>query len=284
MEHSKFHQTAWENVLQWEKNLVEYQGNDFERTYERWLNQAFEALPDYWKDPITQSIDQWIFHIYALFHETSIQNEAKERILSTAKAFNDEIQNFEDLKNLPLSQLNYIADREQSKHRIYSIIQGGLVGTGRTIFSSISIPVTLINNIRVVQLMSYIYGYDLSSPYELMTSLKVFHAATLPKRYQGEAWLSLKNDLLQKEKNSSYFYDGEEQIISKEWIEFGMDELIKLVAIQLFQPKKDGRFPLLSVVMGVQFQYSLSKRVASFAHHYYMYRYLLQHKNKVEKP
>ncbi|MET3697275.1 EcsC family protein [Bacillus oleivorans] len=281
MEHSRFNQAAWENVLQWEKKLLGYEGNDFEKTYERWLYQAFEALPDHWKDPIIHSIDQWIFHIYALFHETSIQNDAKERILATAKAFNEQIQDFEGLKNLPLSQLNYIADREQSKHRLYSIIHGGLAGTGKSVFSSMSIPVTLINNIRVVQLMSYIYGYDLSSPYELMTSIKVFHAATLPKRYQGEAWLSLKRELLEQQ-NSAYFYDGEEQIISKEWIEFGLDELIKLVSIQLFQPKEEGKFPLLSVIFGVQFQYSLSKRVAVFAHKYYVYRYLLEHKNRLD--
>ena len=281
MEHSRFDQTAWDNVRQWEKKLVEYEGNDFEKTYERWLHQAFEALPDNWKDPITQSIDQWIFHIYALFHETSIQTEAKERILATAKAFNDQILDFEDLKKLPLAQLNYIAEREQSKHSIYSMIQGGLTGTGRTVFSSISIPATLINNIRLVQLMSYIYGNDLSSPYELMTSLKVFHAATLPRRYQAEAWLSLKKDL-QHQENSTYFYDGEEQIISKEWIEFGLNELVKLMAIQLFQPKKKEKFPLLGVILGVRFQYSLSRRVASFAHKYYLYRFLLENKRKAE--
>lgn len=277
MKHSTFEIEAHKEIELWEKSL-DYEGNDFEKTYERWLDHAYESLPEQWKENITRSVDQWIFHIYAMFNESSIQKDAKERILATAKAFDERVRTFEDLKVLSLPQLKYIAEQEQSRHSLYSVLQGGLIGTGRTILSTMSIPATLMTNIRVVQLLSYVYGYDLASPYELMTSLKVFHAATLPKRYQGYAWNSLKKDLI-RHNQSSYFYNGDERVITKEWLELAIHELVKLLAIQLFRPKKEGKLPLLSIVIGVNFQYRLSKKVSTFANKYYLYRYLTEQKN-----
>ncbi|WP_345290121.1 EcsC family protein, partial [Streptomyces gulbargensis] len=142
-----------------------------------------------------------------------------------------------------------------------------------------SIPATLITNIRVVQLLSYVYGNDLSSPYELMTSLKVFHAATLPKRYQGQAWEKLKDEL-HLQNGTRYFYNGDEKVITKEWLELGIQELVKILAVQLFQPKKEGKVPFLSMVLGISFQYKMSKKISEFAHKYYLYRYLLEQENK----
>ena len=46
------------------------------------------------------------------------------------------------------------------------------------------LPAITFINLRLVQLIAMSYGYEVNTPKEMMISLKVFHAGTLPKRLQ----------------------------------------------------------------------------------------------------
>ena len=81
-----------------------------------------------------------------------------------------------------------------ARHRLYSFAQGGLAGTGGTLLLGTDIPAMAVINLRVVQLIAMTYGFEVNTPYEMMSSLRVFHTATLPARLQKEGWSILMNE------------------------------------------------------------------------------------------
>ena len=93
------------------------------------------------------------------------------------------LEKIEDLKKLDIDQLQYIAEQQIARHRLYSFAQGGLAGTGGTLLLGTDIPAMAVINLRVVQLIAMTYGFEVNTPYEMMSSLKVFHTATLPPAF-----------------------------------------------------------------------------------------------------
>ena len=91
-------------------------------------------------------------------------------------------------------------------------------------------------NIRIVQLIAMIYGYEVNTPVEMMLALKVFHAGMLPKRLQGVAWEELIEET--KTKEDDYFYTGNEELTNKSWMEQPLKQILKSVAITLFRNKQ----------------------------------------------
>ncbi len=75
-----------------------------------------------------------------------------------------------------------------------------------------------------------------------MTSLKVFHAATLPARLRALAWEELLRDL--KNKGSIISYDGSEQLTDYTWLEGTLKQSMKALAITMFKGKKWSGLPL----------------------------------------
>jgi hypothetical protein len=179
----------------------------------------------------------------------------------------------QDLRNLPVDQLIYLAEQEISKHRMYSFAQGGLTGTGGFLFMAVDIPLIIAINLRIVQLISLIYGYETNSPYGMMTSLKVFHTATLPKSLQGDGWKDLVEDM--DESNDSYFWNEEnERFTDKTWMDLPLKQLLKGMFILVFRRKLVQGIPLIGIGIGAGMNYSITKQVTDFAHYYYQLRYL----------
>jgi hypothetical protein len=133
-------------------------------------------------------------------------------------------------------------------------------------------------NLRVVQLISMTYGFEVNTPYEMMTSLKVFHMATLPQRLQKEGWIALIAEL--DEDVEHYFYDGKEEITDSTWLEQPVQQLLKAMVITFFRKKAIQGIPLVSIAIGAGANYQLTRKVTDVAHKYYQLRYL---KGKEEK-
>jgi hypothetical protein len=263
---------VWNEITEWEQNLFNYEPNDFQLTYEKYLERSFSLLPETVQKQFFSLVDTWLFHLHGMIQGSQLQMDAKERILSSGRVFIPDLENISDLKNLDIHQLQYIAEQHIARHRLYSFAQGGLAGTGSSLLLGMDIPAMAVINLRVVQLIAMTYGYEVNTPFEMMTSLKVFHTGTLPPRIQKEGWGMLKNEL--EEFENPYFYEGNEEITDITWLEQPLQQLFKAIVIAVFRKKMIQGMPLVSMAIGAGANYQLTRKVTDLAHKYYQYRYL----------
>ncbi|XJZ26483.1 EcsC family protein [Bacillota bacterium Lsc_1132] len=259
-------------IREWENQLLRYEPNDFQLTFEKYIDQSFLMLPEKIQEQFFSMVDSWLFHLHAIVQGSQLQAEAKERILSSARIFNPSIEKISDLKLLEINQLQYLAQQQIARHRIYSFAQGGLSGSGSGLLLGMDIPAMAVINLRVVQLIAFSYGFETNTPYEMMASLKIFHAATLPKRMQHAGWMELVEEF--SAEKDSYFYEGREAVTDAKWMEQPLQQMLKALLIFLFRKKDVQGIPMISMAIGAGMNYQLTKKVTDFAHHFYLLRFL----------
>ncbi len=262
------------SLKEWENQLLNHETSDIEHTYNQWLESTMEKLPVDIKEKIQASIDQWLFYIHASIQHTSVQKKSIKRLLNKVRLIYPEIENIPSLKQLPIDVLNVYADEQIQRHQLIGMFQGALAGTGRFLFVSTDILSMIVINVRAIQLIAAAYGFDIQRPFEQMLSLKVFYVATLPKRFQKEAWNDLWNEL---EENDQYYYYGEEDVTGKMFIHFPLRQIIKSLAILTFKNKEKPSF--ISMAIGASSNYYSTKNITEFAQKFYQYRLL---KEKIE--
>jgi hypothetical protein len=270
---TKSEQKVWEDIEQWIHSFHSYEENDLKSLYGKWVDLAFSSIPTKLSDPFFEKLDTWIFHLHSLIQGLQIQNDAKDRIIRSAKVFNGSIYSIHDMKKLTIDQLSYISDQHLSRHKLYSLLQGSITGTGQPIFLSTDFLALMLINLRSIQLTAMTYGYDVQQPFEMMTSLKVFQAGSLPKRLRGIGWEELTMDLDQQQ--SLYFYEGIEKLTDFQWLEEPFKQLLKVFFVAFFQKKSKSGVPYISIAVGAGVNYQFSRKVNEFAEKYYQYRYLL---------
>ncbi|MHC0037363.1 EcsC family protein [Pseudoneobacillus sp. C159] len=271
-------QRVREKLTEWETKLLGYQPNDFELTYEKYLERAFSLLPDDIQTQFFALLDNWLFHLHAIIQGTQFQADAKERILTAGRVFDPQIETITDMRKLEIDQLNYIVGQQVARHRFYSFAQGALAGTGGTILLSSDLPAMAVINLRAVQLIAMSYGFEVNTPFEMMSSLKVFHIATLPNRLQIQGWEELKNELSDAH---DYLFEGNEKLTDVSWFEQPIKQLLKAIAIMTFRKKYLQGIPLISMSIGAGSNYFLTRKVTEFAQNYYQMRYLQNKHNEI---
>ncbi|KIL77775.1 EcsC family protein [Bacillus badius] len=263
---------VWDEIMAWEQSLAEYEGNDFQYTYSKWLNTALSTIPEETLSAFFGQLDNVLFQMHSLLQGSQFQNEAKERILTSARIFREDIAALDDLKKLTIDQIRYLSSQQSSRHRFYSLLQGGITGTGGALTLSTDFAAMAVLNLRAIQMTAMTYGYDPQLPFEMMASLKVFHAAALPDRLKADGWQELLIEL--EERDHPYFYNEVDQLTDLTWMERPVTQLGKLLAITLFKNQKMANLPLISVAIGAGVNYRLTKRMIDFAERYYQYRWL----------
>lgn len=269
---------VYQDIASWERTLFEYIPSDIERTIDKWVEASFNKLDENIKEQFFKNLDQWLFHLHAFIQGSDSQIQAKEHLLKSARVLDESIKKISDMKRLTIDQLSYLADQQIAKYRIYSLMQGGLAGTGG-ILLGVDIPAIIVLNLRAVQNIALVYGYDVNIPYEMMTSLKVFHAATLPKRMRAEGWSKLLEEAQQFDEQLYYFYEKDEQLTNESWLEQPLIQIMKSIVIMMFRKKLIQGLPLIGMAVGAGMNYRLSRQVTEFANRYYQMRYLID-KNK----
>ncbi len=264
--------TVLNDIREWERKLLSYEPNDFQLTYEKYLERSFSLLPETVQRQFFSIIDTWLFHLHSIIQGSQFQMDAKERIMQSGRIFQKEINQLSDMQELTIDQLQYIAEQQIARHRFYSLAQGGLAGTGGSLLLGSDIPAMAVLNLRVVQLIAMTYGFEINTPYEMMTSLKVFHTGTLPPRMQKEGWSLLMEELTVDQ--HYYFYKGKEEMTDITWIEQPFQQLLKAMVITLFRKRMVKGIPLVSMAIGAGANYQLTRKVTDLAHKYYQFRYL----------
>ena len=79
-------------IQEWEKNLLNYEANDLQLMYEKYLERSFSLLPDKVQKQFFSVVDSWLFHLHGMIQGSQIQMDAKERILSAGRVFNKDIR------------------------------------------------------------------------------------------------------------------------------------------------------------------------------------------------
>lgn len=264
-------QKVLDELHAWESKLYSYEPNDIELAYDRYLERSFNLLPDEVQERFFSLFDSWLFHLHSLIQGAQLQMDAKERILAAGRVFNPELDSIQDLRQLPVEQLEFIAGQQIARHRMYSLVQGGMSGSGGNLVLGADMPAMAVINLRVVQLIAMTYGFEVNTPFEMMVALKVFHTATMPSRMQSSGWNDLRNELEQAE--DYYFYQGNDDLTDVTWLEQPIKQLFKGMAILLFRKKHIQGMPLISMAIGAGANYQLTRRVTEFAHKYYQMRY-----------
>ncbi|MGM9924622.1 MAG: EcsC family protein [Bacillus sp. (in: firmicutes)] len=262
----------YEEVKMWEEKLYSYETTDFEVLYDKALQSSFALIPEEIQAEFFTTLDNMLFHLHAMIQGAQFQMDARDRILSIARIFHDDIEEITDMKYLTADQLKYIAQQQIARHRLYSFAQGGISGMGGAVLITSDLPAITIINLRLVQLIAMSYGYEVNTPKEMMISLKVFHTGTLPERMQKHGFEELIDCIQHSEQ--SYFFDGSDEITDVSWFEQPVKQIMKYLAISMFRKKKIQGLPLMSMMIGAGSNYSLTRRVSEFAHNFYQYRYL----------
>jgi hypothetical protein len=269
---TKRDELALKEIGEWVEELEAYTPHELQLTYSQWLEHTISIIPDDLRLSYINKLDEWLFHFSSWLQDSSVQQTSKKQILTSARAFYGDIDQIEDMKCLTIDQLNYLAEQTLAKQRLYSFIQGGLTGTGSSFFVSLDMPALMLMNLRTVQLTAMSYGYEINSPFELMLSLKVFHAASLPKQWQGEGWHYLVKELDIHEQ--SFFYEGNESVLDETWFEKNMNQLLKTILLLGMKKSISKKSPLVSIFFGGILNYQFTRRTAEYAKRFYQYRYL----------
>ncbi|WP_458412224.1 EcsC family protein [Schinkia sp. CFF1] len=278
MEWTEREQRVYKKIVKWEQSLFEYIPTDIERTFDKWLEIGFDKLDPAVKEQFFKSLDNWLFHLHAFMQGSDSQMMAQDRLLKAARLLDEDVDQVSDMKRLTIDQLGFFADQQMAKYRIYSLTQGGLAGTGGALLG-VDIPAMIMINLRAVQNIANVYGYDVNIPYEMMTSLKVFHAATLPKRMRAAGWSKLIEEAQQFNDKFYYLYEKDEELTNETWLEQPLVQILKSMVIMMLRKKVIQGLPLIGMAFGAGMNYKLSRQVTEFAHHYYQMRYLIEKNN-----
>lgn len=262
-------------LKEWEISLSEYIPNDLELVYDKYIERTFSLLPEEVQEQFFSKFDNWLFHLHSFIQGSHLQTDAKDRILSAGRIFNPEMDSIEEMRYLSIEQIQYIAEQQIARHRLYSFVQGGMTGSGGNLVLGADIPALAVINLRAVQLIAMSYGFEVNTPFEMMTALKVFHVAMMPKRMQASGWNELMEELKQTEDEDLYFYHGKEELTDITWVEQPIKQLMKAVCILMFRKRRIQGVPIISMVIGAGANYQLTRKVTDFAHKYYQMRYFV---------
>ncbi|GAE30095.1 EcsC family protein [Halalkalibacter hemicellulosilyticus] len=263
----------WDELEQWERRYFEREQSDLGILYNQWQEKWLKSLNQKRKRQVLSLLDNCLVHLQAgLLHSRSFE-ETKKRVYTHARIFHPSISSAEALRQLSIEQANYLADQLMAKQRLLSVGQGGVTGLGGLFFLAADLPALMAIQLRSLQQLAFVYGYDCHHPMEQMVMLKLYHLATLPKKYQKSEWDKLLEESLAHQQ--AIFYEGDDSIIQEEWLQRFTPQLAKSFLITILRRKTVQFVPLFGVVVGAGMNYALTKQVIEVGQHFYLKRRLL---------
>ncbi|GAK12931.1 EcsC family protein [Geomicrobium sp. JCM 19039] len=260
-------------ISDWER-LYFQQSSSAATTSEPWVLDTKKRLPERYEKRLIDLLDRFVFYTQTLILNSNTQHDTEQRMLTTARVFDDRVQEIADLKHLRYEQNRFLLEQSTAKQRLISFGQGGLTGLGGPMLLAADLPLMLAINLRTVQLSAMSFGYDLRHPAEMMIALKAFHTATLPRKLQRAAWIELQHEKERLATSFPVFYDGKEEVITAEWLQQPLRQIGKLALITMLRKKMVQGIPVAGIFLGAMSNYQFSRQVSDISAHYYEKRYL----------
>ncbi|MFC0473253.1 EcsC family protein [Halalkalibacter kiskunsagensis] len=267
--------SRWNEIKQWEESFFISDSTDIMSTYSRFSERAFDQLGQKRKQKWLAIMDACLLHLQGWLQHTRSYEETKRRVIAHARMFDPNITTIDDLQSLPLEQLDYLAEQLMAKQRLLALGQGGLTGMGGAFLLLSDLPALAVIQLRSLQHLALVYGYDVRRPVELMNMLKLFHVATIPKSYQAQEWDKLIREVEEQDREH-VFYQGDDSIITDSIFEQLTKQLVKSFVLTMLRKKVIQGIPLIGMAVGAGMNYRFSQSVIEVGQHFYQKRRILE--------
>ena len=154
----------WSEINERMNEKRQNSSNRFEQMFKKSTSYISQKIPHAYSDALKDFLSTAFFHSQSLLQTSKHFHEKKNDILRRAQILRSDITKINDLRNLPIRQLNFLADQEISKALIISSVQGGMSGTSSKLAMFCDLPALLLVNLKTVQEIAMCYGYDVSIP------------------------------------------------------------------------------------------------------------------------
>ncbi|SDI78286.1 EcsC family protein [Natribacillus halophilus] len=264
-------QQRLEAIQEWENRYFE--GSNAEAwAMQKWQTEALARMPEKWHEKLLDGVDRFLFYTQSMILNSNVQRETEERVLVTARVFQDDINGINDVRKLRVEENQFILSQLMAKQRLLAFGQGGVTGFAGPFLLASDMPLLMAINLRTVQLSALAFGYDLRHPAEMMIALKVFQVGSSPYFMQYPGWKELETET---ENIVGEFYNGQERVIDEKWLQQPLRQVGKLAMIAMLRKRLIQGVPLVGVAYGAYSNYRLTRQVSEIASAYYEKRYLL---------
>ncbi|OES44141.1 EcsC family protein [Domibacillus iocasae] len=264
----------WNQLMDWEQQLVSSRGNETEENDA--LDRITAFMTDDMQDRFFMQVDQSIEWIHSFLQKEMLQTEVRGRILLTARIFRDDIETVEQLRSLTIDQLHYISRQQASRNHAAAAVQGAITGTGSLVPIAADLLSMTAIGLHAIQTNTLSYGFDPSHPIEKENILHLFHVSLLPDHLKADGWAQLITEV---EEGIASISDGS-WAMDKTMLQEPLRHALKLAAVRTLRHQTISGVPLISMAIGAGANYRAVKQMTTFAERYYQYRYLHEKKNR----
>jgi EcsC protein family len=269
----------WIEINEWIEKNRQCNSNKYAQMYKKASTYFLQKIPQAYLSAFNDFFSTAFFHSQSLIQTSKQFQDKKTDILNRAQILRSDIKTISHLRQLPIRQLNFLAEQEISKALIVSSVQGGVSGTSSKFALISDLPALLLINLKTVQEIALCYGYDVSIPMEMECCLKVLQSATLPSPEKYEAWRTIMNDIL-KHEDEDVFAKWESDINYEGFYHTILMQMSKLFVIHSVKNRVIGGLPLLGIAVGVKWNETFTKNILDYTKSFYQYRLLSKRINK----
>lgn len=273
MENNLKELNLWLELDGWIDQNQHVQDNKFLSAYLKSSSYFLKKIPQAFLEAFNDFFSTAIFHSQSFLQSSRQFQEKKSDILHRAQILRGNVTTISDLRQLPIRQLNFLAEQEISKALIISSVQGGVSGTSSKLTLICDLPTLLLVNLKAVQEVALCYGYDVSKPMEMECALKVLQAALLPAPEKYKMWKNIMNDIL-KHDDEDVFASWNYDLKGEDLHQTILLQFSKLFIVHSLKKRLIGGVPLLGITIGAKWNELITKNILDFTKSFYQYRLL----------
>ena len=149
------------------------------------VDWAFEKfVPDSVVDGLTDALSQAL----SVLNDASAWTYGQDDVLGAAHKLDLDVETVEDLRDVPLDELDAVAKQFTDQNSILAALSGGGAGLGGALLLAADIPVLFTVNFRLIQQVAASYGFPLTGPEYTPLVLNIFNvAASGSREAKGDA-------------------------------------------------------------------------------------------------
>ena len=229
------------------------------------------AVPEEMIEQAGEAVEEFL----AVLNEASKWTIDARDVLAAAKRKGLDVETVEDLRDESLEQLDMLARGYFTENTVLAAIEGGGTGLGGIFFIAADIPLLFTINFRLIQQISGVYGFPMTSPEYRPIVLSIYNAAASGEREARNAALrevsvaaaAFANDITYKGRVRGTFHDQNRHIPR---------EIAKnIVGRKLLQT-----IPLAGAAIGAGINYWFTNETAQTAYMFFRALYL-EHKERL---
>ncbi|MDX9753948.1 MAG: EcsC family protein [bacterium] len=201
-----------------------------------------------------------------------------QAILNTYQKKGTVVQSLEEIRPLPLSVIDPVADHYIKKGEWLCAAEGAATGVGGAILLAADAVSLLVLQLRTIQQIGLCYGFDVNQPEERLFAVKL-----LAEAYQHPA-LKERDSLLKEMRFASNLIQGKTPIglLRNRFFIQGFAKVAEKIGLRMGTRKVTQFIPVLGAVTGGIINKKVTKDIALIAKE--IYRTRLQEQNQKENP